>query len=334
MPKTNLEKRIARQSRQQGGMLVPILNRLLETQIGVDSEWDVEFMNRLISKQADREKIRRESYEKGETVFSPSGLATCLRRSYLSKNHKLHGLEKIELPAIEPHYYFITGDFIHLKIQFMMYRASMLWPEKILLVDTEMPVMSKHRDHGGTLDALCIIDGEPVVVDVKGLNPRSFSWVDRGEIPHTYRIQLADYMMLFNSMIKTGRWKPSEQLLEYLAQWGHDQMPQVKRGILLVENKGGPDQSHPAALTESTVVLKDNLPELRIRMEALRGYEETKEIPEAECESTRTIDFTGCPFSSYCYEEVKKREAERVKASDSREVRLASPKRRSRTRRS
>jgi hypothetical protein len=141
-------------------------------------------------------------------------------------------------------------------------------------------------------------------------------------------------MMLLNSMITSGTWKPNEMLMEYLGQWGHKTMPKIKRGILLAENKGGPDVGHPAALTEHIFKLKDNLPELRIRMEALRGHEEAKEIPEAECESTRLIEFTGCPFAEFCRPEVKRREAKRIAASDGKEYRLARPKRNRRTRRS
>ncbi len=332
MPRTNLERRLAYKHGE--GIIVPILNKLLEEPVGIDDGWDVEFLKKLAEKQVIREQERAKSYTDGKTVFSPSSLASCLRRSYLSKNHREHGLTRVETRAIEPHYYFLTGDFIHLKVQFMLYKASMKWPEKILLVDSEMPVMSKRGDHGGTVDVLVFVDGEPFIVDVKGVNIRTFSAIDKGEPPHAYRIQVADYTMLFNAMIQRGAWKPSNDLMEYLSQWGHVSMPKVKRGVLLAENKGGPDMAHPAAFTEQIIDLKENLPELRIRMEALRGFEEEKEIPEAECESTRYIEFTGCPFSEFCRPEVKQREAARVAAEEAKGYRLARPKRRRRTRRS
>lgn len=334
MAKTNLEKRLSRKVKQ-GGLIVPILNELLQEQAGIEDEFDVKFLTKLAQKQVDRERVRRESYENGETVFSPSGLATCLRRSYLSKNHRHHGLERVSLPAIEPHYYFITGDFIHLKIQFLLYKASLRWPERIVLIDTEMPVMAKRRDHGGTIDVLVLLEGEPIIVDVKGLNVRAFNNIDRGEPPHEYRIQVSDYMWLFNSMVKRGEWKPSPLLMEELQRWGHDSMPTVKRGIILAENKGGPDAGHPAAMTEHVIRLKDNKPELRIRMEALRQYDQEKQIPEAECESTRYIEFTGCPFANFCFPEVRERERKRLaEDGESKEIRLARPKGNRRTRRS
>ena len=106
-------------------------------------------------------------------MFSPSGLASCLRRVYLSKNWKELGLTRVELPAIEPHYYFFTGDFIHLKWQFALYKLSLLIPD-FWLIECELPVMSKHRDHGGTLDVLVLYKGEAFIVDVKGLNVEDF----------------------------------------------------------------------------------------------------------------------------------------------------------------
>ncbi len=332
MPRTNLEKRLSK--RQQDGLLLPLLNKLLEKPVAIDTPADAEFLHALSQKQIMREQQRKTSYESGVGVFSPSSLASCLRRSFLSKNHREYGLERVELPNIEPHYYFITGDFVHLKLQFLLYRVAVEWPERFVLVDTELPVSSKRSDHAGTVDSLVLLDGEPLIVDFKGLNVRSFNAIDRGELPGAYRIQLADYMMLFNAMLESGRWKPDKMLLNYLRIFGHDKMPPVKRALLLAENKGGPDANHPSALTECIVDFKENLPEVRLRLEVLRAHEESKEIPDAECESTRLIEFTGCPFASFCFKEVRERETKRIEASDSSEFRLAKPTGRNRSRRS
>ena len=331
---TNTEKRIAsRRKVKQEGILVPLINDLLKDQVGVDFPSDVEFLAALSMKQVHREQQRKEAWENGETVISPSGLASCLRRSYLSKNHMHHELDRVKLEAIEPHYYFLTGDFIHLKWQYVFYRLNLKHPRDIALLDCEMPVMSKHKDHGGTIDTLMFIGAEPFIVDIKGLNVRNFNAVARGEPPHSYRVQVTDYMMLFNSMLTRGIWKPDEQTMKYLEHHGLSEFPQVKRGILLAENKGGPDTAHPAALAEHIIELKPNLPEVRARMEALRGYDAKKEIPPAECESTRLLEFTGCPFAGFCYPEVREREARRLAASESKEFRLAKRSRRHRTRR-
>ncbi len=330
MPRTNLERRLSQ--RQQDGLIVPLVNELLKDSVGLDTTADIEFLYYLARKQVEREKIRKQSYDGGETVFSPSGLGSCLRRVYLSKNHREHGLVSVPVEAIEPHYYFITGDFIHLKLQFLLYRVSVKWPDRFLLLDTEMPVMSKRKDHGGTIDALVLLDGEPLIVDIKGLNIRTWGKIDKGDVPGEYRIQLTDYMMLFNTMLESGRWKPSDSLLSYMKRVGMKEFPKVKRGILLAENKGGPDVNHPAALTESIINLKSNLPEVRLRLEVLRDHQEKGEIPDAECESTRLIEFTGCPFSEYCKPEVRQREAARIAVSDAKEFRLAKPVRRNRSR--
>jgi hypothetical protein len=73
--------------------------------------------------------------------------------------------------------------------------------------------------------------------------------------------------------------------------------PKVERGILLLENKGGPDARHPAALAETVISLKDSLPEVRARLEILREHQ-AKKIPAPECTSTKRIEYTGCPSRS------------------------------------
>ena len=331
---TRTERRIIqeRKMKQKGGLIVPLLNELLTRPLGIENETDAEWLHTLALKQVERDRIRAESYRKDEMVFSPSGLASCLRRVYLSKNHKKYGLERVDLPAIEPHFYFFTGDFLHLKWQFAFYKLSIAC-EDFRLVDVEMPIMSKRKDHGGTLDVLCLLKvkgkWQSLIVDVKGLNVRSFNSIDQDETPHDYRIQLTDYMMLFNSALQGGRWKPAPEML---AHTGLTEFPKVKRGVLLAENKGGPDLTHPAALTETIVDLKSNLPEVKARLEVLRQHDEEEEIPEAECVSTRLIAFTGCPFAGYCRKEVQANERARAKTRGSKEIKVARPSRRRRSR--
>lgn len=333
MPRTELEKRIIqnRRLKERGGLIVPLLEEMLRAPLGVESEVDAEWLYGLALKQVERDRVRQESYDKDEMVFSPSGLGDCLRRVFLSKNHKKLGLERVSLPAIEPHFYFFTGDFLHLKWQFAFYKLSCLGIP-FHLVDVEIPILSKRKDHGGTLDVLALLGTEALIIDLKGLNVRAFNAVDRDEGTdwnHKYRIQLTDYGMLFNSALQRGTWKPDEQTENYMKHYGMDEFPKVKRMVLLAENKGGPDPHHPAALTESIIDLKSNLPEVRGRLELLREYDEKEEIPPAECESTRLISFTGCPFAGFCQKEVKRREIARAKASETKGLRVARPKRRS-----
>lgn len=334
MPRSEIEKRIIQQRKmdQRGGLIVPLLEELLKSSLGIDTEEDARWLYDLAKRQVERERIRKLGYENDEMVFSPSGLADCLRRVYLSKNHKKFGLERIELPAIQPHFYFFTGDFLHLKWQFAFYKLAGVHP-LIHLVDCEIPILSKRKDHGGTLDILLIYGDEALIVDVKGLNVRSFNGVDKDESSdtnHKYRIQIADYGMLFNSALQRGAWKPDKATMKYLKSRGLSEFPKVKRMVLLAENKGGPDQSHPAALTENVIDLKSNLPEVKARLEELRGYEKEEEIPPPECVSTRLITFTGCPFAEFCRKEVQKIERQRARdtVSNPRKLVVARPKRR------
>lgn len=327
---TQAEKRILQKRRQaeSNQVLVPLLTELLtHSSLDIEDESDVEWLANLARKQVKRETIRKDSYNKGEMVYSPSGLASCLRRVYLGKNHQKLGLTRVQLPAPEPHFYFFTGDWLHLKWQFAFYKLSLVNPD-FLLIDCEIPVSSKRKDHGGTIDVLCIYKKEPLIVDVKGLNVRSFHSVDKGESPHAYRIQVADYGMLLNSAITSGRYKVPSFALEHL---GMKSLPKLTRGIILAENKGGPDLNHPVALTEDIIDLKSNMPEVRARLEVLREYESKEEIPPPECISTRFTDFQGCPFAEFCRAEVKQIEAARVEAFDPSKVKLTRSKRRRRS---
>lgn len=330
---TPTEKRLIGERAQAKGMLVPKLNEIIKYGVGIETEADADFLHMLAMKQVLREDERKN----GEGVFSPSGIASCMRRVYLAKNWKKLGLTRVQLPAIEPNFYFVTGDFIHLKWQFIMWKLSLRemarWakegpdyvPEFILL-DCELPVLSKRKDHGGTIDVLALIDGELCVVDVKGLNVRGFQNVDSGNVQHDYRLQVGDYMMLWNSGVR-HRMKVLPDNIKELTNW--TEWPKVTKGIILAENKGGPDAKHPAALTEHIVKSKDAMPEVRARLGVLREHEEAGTLPEIECKTTRGIQFTGCPFAEICRKEVRKLERrENAKDRDSREYRLAKPKRR------
>jgi hypothetical protein len=336
--KTPLEKRLISSRAQSSGILVPKLNEILASGVvKIETEADADFLHMLSMKQVQREDERKT----GDGVYSPSGLASCLRRVYLSKNWQRLGLTRVELPAVEPRFYFLTGDFIHLKWQFAMWKLSLVemakWgrdpnyqPEFILL-DCELPVMSKRGDHGGTIDVLAVIEGELVIVDVKGLNYRSFQSIDAGEVQPEYRIQVGDYMMLWNSGLRT-RMKTLPDNIAEVTGWS--EWPRVTRGIVLAENKAGPDAKHPAALTEYVVKSKDALPEVRSRLEVLRAHEEEGSLPEIECKTTRGFQFTGCPFAEICRREVRKRERKEAAAdSDPKEYRVARPKRPNRSRR-
>lgn len=324
---TGTEKLIKSGRVQRDTWLVSRINDLMKSPIGVDTVEDVEFLTALSMKIVKREEQRKS----GGNVYSPSGLASCLRQVYLRAHWKELGYERVELPAIEPHFYFLTGDFIHLKWQFVLWKLSQVDPD-FTLIDCEVPLMSKRGDHGGTIDVVALLEGELIPIDVKGLNIRGFQKVDMQEASLQYRIQIADYMMLWNSSVTHGTIRPHPNLTE---QFGWLDYPKMHRGIILAENKGGPDPKHPAALTEQIVKLKENKADVQTRLEVLRGHEEAGTLPEIECVSTRGVQFQGCPFAGTCYKEIRKREKrDDAEGGNSREYRVAKPSRTRRSRRS
>jgi hypothetical protein len=313
MPKTAVEKSI-QHKRHRSGILVPLIEDRLKWPVRVETSKDVKFLKNLFEKNQQRE-LDRDS----ERMYSPSALSECLRRVYLNKNFESVDIPRVFPPRIEPNFYFLTGEFLHLKWQYMLYKMAQEFPEIELAPDPidsfEIRVVSKRGDHGGTADVVPAILGEHMVVDFKGLNVRSFNKISRGSVPDNYRIQIADYMILLNS----------ERPRRY----------HVKDALLVAENKGGPDTHHPAALCEARISLKENKREVQIRLEALREFERKEEIPPPECVSTKGVQFTGCPFQGFCKKEVKQIEQGRTENSNANgyKVRVPEKRRSNRTRR-
>jgi hypothetical protein len=273
-----------RHRRRRSGILVPLLEDLLREPLRVETDDDVNFINSLLRLGMEREKRRGE-----KPVFSPSSLAACLRQVYLTRHSQQLEIPKLKQSRIEPNFYFVTGEWLHLKWQFACYKLHKKIdnPDKFQLLFCELPIMSKHGDHGGTVDVFPMIDGELFIVDFKGLNVRDFGKIVRGEASG-YEIQLTDYMMLYNS-------HPENRKL------GN----RVERALLVTENKGGPDNHHPIALHETVIELADYKALVRHRLGVLREHEADEKIPEPECSSTSTFQFQGCPFRKFCRKEVE-----------------------------
>jgi hypothetical protein len=304
MPRTQIEKRI-RHQRKRKGILVPLIEDFMTRPVNIESHEDADWLRDLTSKMVEREERRRSDTK----VFSPSALSECLRYIYLAKNFKELGIPRVFTTRVEPNFYFLTGNFLHIKWQFALYKLDQVTDDDdFKLIAVEHEIMSKHGDHGGTVDVLCEVDREPLIVDFKGLNVRDWGRIARNEIPHAYRIQCADYGMLYNSSIKR---RPGGRKL-------------VKRVLLIAENKGGPTNDYPAALCEAEINVRENLPEVRARLEVLREHEQENTIPPPECVSTGRVQFTGCPFRKYCKKEVQAIERERKsKDRDTTKHRLA-----------
>ena len=275
-----LQNRLSHRAKRKG-VLVPLLEDLFQNPVEIESEQDVEFLTRLLRTMVERQKRRGSA-----PLYSPSQLASCLRYVYLLKHHREHGISRQKPTRVQPNFFFFNGNFLHLKWQFALWKLDQaVSDEKFKLLGCEIPIISKHKDHGGTVDALVLIRHVPYIVDFKGLNVRSFSEITRGKVPRNYLVQLADYGMLFNSL-RLDRSK-------------------VTHGLLVTENKGGADNTYPTALHETPVKIDTYLPEVRWRLEELRSA--NGEIPPPECTSPHQMQFTSCPFRGFCKVEVTKR---------------------------
>ena len=303
MPATKSQVLI-RHKRRRTGVLVPLLEDLFQKPVEIDSKEDVEWITSVLERMVERQHNRN-----FKPVFSPSQLSECLRYVYLLKHWRELDIKKQGVVRLEPNYYFFNGNWLHLKWQFALYKLDKYVddPKVFKLHGVEIPILSKHRDHGGTADAICSIYEKPYIPDFKGLNVRTFGEITRGYVPEQYAVQLADYGMLYNSQRKNGS--------------------KIFNGLLVSENKGGPDSRHPIALHETEIPIKTHLPEVRSRLETLRKHEKANSIPKPECESTGSYQFQGCPFRGYCRKEVQKIEAKKRKAdrSDTAQLEVARP---------
>lgn len=297
------------------GVLVPLIEDFMLKPVNIETEDDVKFLTGLFSVMAEREQRRNKT-----PMFSPSSLASCLRQVYLLKHHKQLGIEKSVPLRREPNFYFLHGNFLHVKWQFVLYKMEKAIndPQVFEILGLEVPIQSKRGDHGGTADVVASVYAEPYVIDLKGLNVRTFGEITRGQNPPSYEVQLADYMVLWNS--QRGINAPAFK---------------INKALLLSENKGGPDSKHPIALHESVIDLEDFKPEVKKRLDTLREYEAQKEIPPPECTSTGTFQFSGCPFAKFCKKEVQAIQYERRIADAERpaQVKVARPPRNGRKRR-
>jgi len=284
--RTSTEKLI-RHKQTRKGVLVPLMEELFQRPVEIESDDDVLWITELLHEMVERQRRRQNN-----PLFSPSQLSECLRYVYLLKHGKTLEIPKSQSVRIEPNFYFFNGNFLHLKWQFALYKLDkyVADPKIFRLHGCEVPIVSKRKDHGGTVDAVCSIYEEGYIVDFKGLNVRSFGQIAMGQIPPQYAMQLCDYGMLANSQRGSSK---------------------ITNALLVSENKGGPDPKHLIALQESVIPIETHLPEVRRRLGVLREHEESNVIPEPECQSTKTIQFLGCPFRKYCREEVKANEQRR-----------------------
>lgn len=287
-PRTATERRILERRRAKG-ILVPILEEVLERQLSVDDEKDQWFMLELM-------KARARQREKG--VFSPSMLSSCMRQAYFAKT----GVEKRAAKSPRSNGFFLDGDFRHYKWQFALWKAHRAG--LLELLGCEIRVYHPNGDFAGTIDAIVRIDGKLYVIDFKGMNVNSFQNHEKYGTKEGYVVQIVGYAGIVNLCCA------------FESFMGNFTGVVIEACLLVGENKGGPVQGgSPIALHEDLLPISKHRSKVKRRMHALRGFVSREEVPPPECTSTRTLGFQECPFSYLCREEVlqiqRKRESER-----------------------
>lgn len=288
---TPTERRIIqrRKARESGALLVPILEELLEYECIPEDNEDFAFLDMLL-------RVRAHPRAKG--VFSPSMLGSCVRQAYFSKR----GEEKHLAHSPQTNGYFLTGNFVHFKWQFAMWKAHRKGLLQLALVPADdldhrhimffngdrpaVEVRVIDDDFGGTIDVIPILsDGLAHVVDFKGINLIDFQRTVKRGAPIPYRRQIVGYSRIAEK--KLGM------------EFGD--------ALLVSECKAGPVSGidSPLALHETRVELAKFDGDLNRRMKTLRWYDHRNELPEIECVSTRHMSFQECPFNRHCLEEVR-----------------------------
>jgi len=277
----NLKTQVRKAKEPPKGVLVPLVEQFMtDSAVNIETPEDVKFLHDLATRMMMREGSRR---EEGLGYYSPSSLGErCLRKAYLGR----HATRNPHAPSpysMAAHHYFLNGNFIHMKWQFVLYKMEKYIANSQIFRTHghEISVASKRGDHRGTIDQIVFIYEEPYILDFKGLNIFSAKKVALGNIPVNYRIQVADYLVLWNSQ---------------------RQLPfRIEKGLLVVEDKGGRDKF----LHEAAITLASDGARARRRLAKLRAAEAANTMPPPLCKSLKDKTFTGCQFRTICWGEVE-----------------------------
>lgn len=283
-PTEQLIKQLKRSTKSKA-ILVPLIEDFCSNPVNIDDQKDIAFLNELMQARARKRK-------KG--IYSPSMLASCVRQVYFIKTGKKQKPAK----RIENSSYFLNGDFMHFKWQFVMWKMHRAGI--IELIGSEIYVENDKTDYGGTIDSIVYIPKKDFLctVDWKSMNGNSFmNSIDKGP-GMRYALQSVGYGDLANNV--------SKQL----------ELPKKIETVLIIgENKNGPvvnrQSPSPMGLHEWRFELEQYRPLIAERLKRLRAHERRKEVPEPECVSTHRFMFKGCPFSYFCLDEVKQIEQQR-----------------------
>lgn len=287
MSPTATERRII-QRRKAKGILTPILEEVLDSQLDLEDDKDQWFMIELM-------KARARQREKG--VFSPSMLSSCERQAYFVKT----GVEKQPPANPRAHAYFLDGDFRHYKWQFATWKAHRAGLLKLL--GCEIRIFHPDGEFAGTVDVALKVPQFPdeiFIADYKGMNAHAFQSHEKYGTKAGYIVQIVGYAEIVNKACAFESFMGS-----YLGV-------KVDRVLLVGENKNGPVQAgSPIALHEDVLEVDKHRSKVKRRMHRLRRFAREEITPEPSCTSLRTFQFQECPFSRFCREEVKEIQRQR-----------------------
>jgi hypothetical protein len=282
-------------------VIVPLLERLLEDEVRVETDDDYRFLEML---------LRARALPRKEGVFSPSMLASCQRQVIFHKR----GVEKLKPRDPQTNGYFFKGDWVHAQWQFALWKAQEAGLLELVRVPAEAPELDFYGDgtrpavevrvvdgdYGGTIDAIPRVSpkggaSETFIVDFKGVVQHDFMRTVRSGAKREYRQQIVGYGNLANSVLGLG----------------------IEDCLLISECKSGPmsGSGSPLALHETRVSIAEHEGEVARRLRTLRHFETKGETPAAECVSTQHMSFQGCVFSRFCRDEVLVVQREREKAA-------------------
>jgi hypothetical protein len=343
---TPTERRIiqTRHAKKTGAILVPILEDVLEHECIPETPQDFRFMDML---------IRARTLPRQKGVFSPSMLGSCIRQAYFAKR----GEEKVLAGSPRTNGYFLTGNFIHLKWQFALWRAHTLGKLELVSVpiDEEEKIVRalclsgdenhSDEDYVRYMDALDFYGngtrpGVEVRVHTRD-NPDFMGTIDglitvlprrKAHIVDFKGINVIDYQ---RTLKRGAKREYRVQLTGYGWNLNLSDLPvEVEDCLLVSENKAGPDNSYsssPLALHETRVPVAAHLPEVKRRLRTLRWYDSRNEVPPPACYSTTLMAYQECPFQRYCRDEVKatqrERERKAAKNGGKRNLKVAKPAR-------
>lgn len=201
--------------------------------------------------------------------FSASSLAGCMRAQILNYN----GQEPFEIPNEKREAIFFNGHWLHLKWAGILIEMNVLkWGTSDLdgswMPMLEVPVIIPEWKVQGTLDAICVLDGEEWLVDVKGVGMHYWTMMKGGDIPRAYLWQQQAYMRARG----------------------------LERAMLLVENKA------TAEYIEIHLPPPDSMTarQMEARVRSLNWHLDHRILPQPLENYPRNKDCQECPFQIDC----------------------------------